>query len=107
MKGDKSLKGQDRVIEILKKLEGKCYINPIGGLELYSSEEFKTNGIELRFLKSEVKPYQQYSNGFIPNLSIIDALMFNSKADVLLRLKQYKLVANKKKLLSEIGLFIQ
>lgn len=89
---DKFLKLQDRVIEIVKKLDGKCYINPIGGLELYSSEEFAKNGIELRFLKSEVKPYQQFSDDFVPNLSIIDVLMFNSKEDVRLMLKQFSLI---------------
>lgn len=89
---DKALKGQDRVIEIVRKLCGKCYINAIGGLELYSSEEFDKNGIELRFLKSEVKPYQQFSDDFVPNLSIIDVLMFNSKEDVRLMLKQFSLI---------------
>lgn len=89
---DKSLKGQDRVVEIVKKLCGKRYINPIGGLELYSSKEFILNGIELRFLKSEVKPYQQFSNDFVPNLSILDVLMFNSKEETLKRLKQFELI---------------
>lgn len=92
LKIDKSLKAQNRVIEIVKKLEGKRYINLIGGLELYSPEEFNKNGIDLRFLKSEVKPYQQFSNEFVPNLSIIDVLMFNSKADIRVKLKQFKLV---------------
>lgn len=89
---DKFLKPQDRGIEIVKKLDGKRYINAIGGLELYSSEEFAKNGIELRFLKSEVKPYQQFSDDFVPNLSIIDVLMFNSKDDVRLILKQFSLI---------------
>lgn len=86
---DKALKGQDRVIEIVKKLDGKRYVNPIGGLELYSYEKFIRNGIELRFLQGEIKPYQQFSNDFVPNLSIIDVLMFNSKEDVRLMLKQF------------------
>ena len=59
---------------------------------LYSTEEFNNNDIELRFLKSDVAPYRQFSNEFIPNLSIIDVLMFNSIADIRLKLKQYKLV---------------
>ena len=89
---DKSLTEQDRVAEIVKKLCGKRYINPIGGLELYSSEEFILNGVELRFLKSKVKPYQQFSNDFVPNLSIIDVLMFNSKKDIIKKLKQFELI---------------
>jgi len=89
---DKSLKGQDRVIKIVKILNGKRYINPIGGLDLYSPEKFNKNGIELRFLKSAVKPYTQFTNDFIPNLSIIDVLMFNSIEKINEMLNNYELI---------------
>jgi len=38
---DETLKGQDRVIEINRLLGSTHYINPIGGMELYS-KEYKT-----------------------------------------------------------------
>lgn len=94
---DKSLKGQDRVIEIVKELGGDRYVNPIGGQDLYSPAEFAANNIDLRFLNCKAKPYKQFSNEFAPNLSIIDVLMFNSIEQIRLMLKQFKLVANKKR----------
>ena len=89
---DKSLRGEDRVLEIIKSFGGTQYINPIGGRKLYSQEKFDKNGIELKFLKCTAQPYKQFSNEFVPSLSIIDVLMFNSKAEVRRRLKQFELV---------------
>lgn len=76
------LKGQDRVISICKALRATQYINPIGGLELYSRDEFKQNGIELKFLRSVPLEYRQKNNPFLPNLSIADVLMFNPRDTV-------------------------
>ncbi|MBL7214322.1 MAG: WbqC family protein [Phycisphaerae bacterium] len=89
---DKSLKGQDRVIAIVKKLNGNHYVNPIGGIDLYNPTDFQKKGVKLQFLQSEIKPYKQFGNHFIPNLSIIDVMMFNSKQEVLNMLKQYTLI---------------
>lgn len=91
---DKSLKGQDRVIAIVKELGGDRYVNPIGGQDLYSPVEFAANNIDLRFLNCKAEPYKQFSNEFVPNLSIIDVLMFNSIEQIRLMLKQFELVAN-------------
>lgn len=90
-----SLKGKDKVIEICKKLGGSEYYNAIGGQELYSFEEFKSNGIELKFLKTEEINYQQFSNEFVPYLSILDVMMFNSKEKVKEFLNNYSLVEAK------------
>lgn len=86
------LKGQDRIIDICKKEQINTYINPIGGQELYSRETFKDNGIELKFIKMEEIYYSQFNNEFIPNLSIIDVLMFNSLEEINTLLNKYKLV---------------
>lgn len=73
------LKGQDKVIEICKKLNATDYYNAIGGMDLYSFYEFKKNGINLSFLKTNDICYEQFNNEFVSNLSIIDVMMFNSK----------------------------
>lgn len=88
---DNSLKAQDKVIHINKLLGSDTYINAIGGQELYDREEFKREGIELKFLKMNDIKYTQFKNEFVPNLSIIDALMFNSKPDVITMLNDYEL----------------
>ncbi len=76
---DHQLKSQDKVVAICRELGASQYINPIGGIELYSKETFQQNNIELNFMKSNSIEYPQFANEFVPWLSIIDVLMFNSK----------------------------
>lgn len=85
------LKGQDKVIEICKLLGANQYFNAIGGQELYSYNDFEEQGIKLKFLKSGEVEYQQFNNDFIPNLSIIDLMMFNSVEDIKKILDMYVL----------------
>lgn len=87
-----SLKGEDKVIDICKKLGGTEYYNAIGGQELYSFKDFENNGIELKFLKTKEINYQQFNNGFIPYLSILDVMMFNSKEKIKEFLNNYILI---------------
>ncbi|MBN1060027.1 WbqC family protein [Clostridium botulinum] len=86
------LKGQDKVIEICKVLGVDEYYNAVGGQQLYSYEEFSSEGLKLRFLKTGAVEYKQFNNEFVSNLSIIDVLMFNSKEDVQKMLQQYELL---------------
>lgn len=89
------LKAQDKVIHICKLLGGTQYINAIGGQELYSFDDFKKNGLELSFLKTEFTPYKQFKNEFIPGLSMIDILMFNSSQEIKTMLNKYELIKEK------------
>ena len=74
---DHNLKNQDKVLSLCSKTGATTYINPIGGMDLYSREVFQREGIELKFIKTGSFEYQQFNNEFIPWLSIIDLLMFN------------------------------
>jgi WbqC-like protein family len=76
---DHNLKSEEKVIAYCKAKKASHYINPSGGLELYDKEKFKENGIELKFLKSKNLIYTQFKNDFVPSLSIIDTMMFNSR----------------------------
>lgn len=78
-----SLKAEDKVIALCKARLANNYINPIGGIELYSKEIFKEEGLELQFLKTNNIIYPQFKNEFVPFLSIIDVIMFNNKEKVL------------------------
>jgi hypothetical protein len=89
---DHNLKSEDKVIAICEALKASIYINPIGGVELYSKERFNLNGIKLQFQKSNTISYEQYNNEFIPWLSILDVLMFNTRVDVKTFLNEYQLV---------------
>lgn len=86
------LAGQDKVLFLCKTLGATMYINAIGGRELYSAASFETQGIELRFIQSEEVSYQQFGKAFVPWLSILDVLMFNSIGCTQKLLGRYTLV---------------
>ena len=87
-----NLKGKYRVMALCKKLSGDIYINPAGGMELYDKEEFRENGIELLFHKMRPVIYPQFSNTFIPSLSILDVMMFNDKSAIKNLLTEFDLI---------------
>lgn len=89
---NKTKSGQERVLDICGIEKASQYINPIGGIELYSKKTFKENGIVLNFIKSKPIIYTQFDNDFSPWLSIIDVLMFNSVIEVNKMVNQYELV---------------
>jgi len=71
--GNQELKKASRLIDICKKENAEHYINAIGGQELYTKEVFQAEGVELSFVKSELRPYRE---PFIPGLSIIDLIAY-------------------------------
>lgn len=87
-----SLKADKKVIEICRTLNAPEYINPIGGLELYDKSDFKAQGIDLTFLKSKPLDYMQFDNDFLPHMSILDVLMFNSREQTKEYLQKFELV---------------
>lgn len=89
---NKELKGQERIIDICKQEKATEYINPIGGVNLYDKRSFKENGIDISFLQTDEIKYKQFKNEFVPNLSIIDVLMFNDSTDCRKLLTNYSLV---------------
>lgn len=91
LKKNNRLKGEERVININKTLGATRYINPVGGVDLYSKKYFLENGIKLLFLKPLDIKYKQLDNAFLSWLSIIDICMFNKKEDIQTFLNQYEL----------------
>lgn len=87
-----SLKGNEKVLDICGCLGAGEYINAIGGQSLYSISDFAAKGIRLVFLKSKTEQYKQFNSEFIPNLSIIDVMMFNSVAKIKQMLGEYELL---------------
>jgi hypothetical protein len=92
LKKDHNLKGAEKVVAICKTLNGKAYINAIGGKELYKEELFLQNKMELCFLQMSAVTYPQFHGIFVPNLSIIDVMMFNSQERISHLLHEYTLV---------------
>lgn len=82
---------EERLIHICESLKVRKYINVLSGKELYSKEEFKMAGVDLYFLNTKLKNYKQFDNEFVPGLSMIDVLMFNTIAEIHILLKNFEL----------------
>lgn len=66
------------------------YVNPPGGVQIYHPDKFKCRGIKLTFNNLPTFEYNCRGYEFIPNLSIIDVLMWNEPAKVMEFLEQRK-----------------
>jgi hypothetical protein len=86
------LKGQERILDICLQENADCYINPIGGIDLYDRSSFAERSIKLYFLNSRPTNYSQGEQGHIASLSILDVLMFNDVQSVSQLLKERDLV---------------
>jgi hypothetical protein len=64
--------------EIASRVGATTYVNPIGGHALFNVEDFEKRGVALEFLKAQDFIYPTGPFQFIPNLSILDVLMWNS-----------------------------
>ena len=89
---DLSLKSQDMVINVCTIIKATEYINAIGGTALYDKDIFKQAGVDLFFLKTKEIEYKQFNNSFVPGLSMLDVLMFNSVEQTNELLEQYELI---------------
>jgi len=81
-----------RITEICKINRAEHYINAIGGMELYSKERFRKEGVDLSFVCSRPYQYDQQSSFFIGGLSIIDVLMHCGRDETKQLLQSFDLV---------------
>lgn len=87
-----SLERQNRIIDICQQEGTNQYINALGGQELYKKEDFLQHGIKLNFLQTLPIEYKQFKNEFVPWLSIIDVMMFNSPEQIRNLLNKFTLI---------------
>ncbi len=85
----KGLGRTERLIAICRSEKADCYHNLIGGKRLYSKDIFSKNNLDIRFICSNENEYSQFSHTFVPSLSIIDVLMFNSIEKINVMLQDY------------------
>ncbi|MHA7865682.1 WbqC family protein [Flagellimonas marinaquae] len=79
-------------LHISKALGASMYINTAVGKELFDNEKYRSAGVQLNFIEVKPIPYQQHlSEDFVPNMSIIDILMFCDLEEIHLMLDNYKL----------------
>jgi hypothetical protein len=84
---DSDLRRERRVLALCEAVGATTYVNPPGGIGLYDPADFAANGIELKFLKPKPFTYRQFDDPFVPWLSIVDVLMFNSLPEVRARIE--------------------
>ncbi len=89
---DHTHRAQQRIIDICQSRGYTEYTNAIGGKELYDKDTFLQNGIDLSFLRMDPDiTYPQGEGEFLPGLSILDVLMYNSREEVTKLLERYTL----------------
>jgi hypothetical protein len=89
---DHDLRSQEKVLAICKATSADTYINPPGGVGLYSRQHFEQNKIKLQFIQPDPGNYVQFGENFVPWLSIIDVMMFNSREQVQKLLHAYTII---------------
>jgi hypothetical protein len=84
--------GQEKILDICKKLNASSYVNPKDGSFQYDETDFNADQIDLFFIEPVITEYAQFGkNEFVPRLSVIDVLMFNSKEEILAMVRKHKL----------------
>jgi len=82
----------DKVERICKTVGILNYVNPPNGEILYDRQDFASRGLKLQFIHRDADiSYRQFGGDFVPDLSIIDVMMFNPPEDIRALLKRYTL----------------
>ena len=90
--GNSRFKREDRIYDFCDRLGADTYVNLPGGQALYDFGEFARRGIRLRFIQPVLKPYPQFGGPFVERLSILDAIMFNSREQLHEMLDDYTFI---------------
>ncbi len=88
---EESLRGQEKLLSICEGLGATEYFNLPGGKTLYDPESFASRNLQLSFIQPRPISYRQFGSEFVPNLSIIDVMMFNDGEQCRKLLQEYDL----------------
>jgi hypothetical protein len=86
------LRGQEKVLAICELIGVTHYINLPGGKALYDADTFEKKGIQLLFIEPKPVSYRQFNDQFVPDLSILDVMMFNDQQRCRSLIREYDLV---------------
>lgn len=79
-------------LNICKAMGVSKFINPERGQNFIDRQKYLNEKVDIKFLEYRYPDYDQKMEEFIPGLSIIDAMMFNSPKELKVILEDYKLV---------------
>jgi len=71
-----------RLLNIIKKLEGKTYITGHGAKNYLDHKLFEQSNIAVEYIDYNILPYQQFHGEFTPFVSIIDLIAHNGTNSV-------------------------
>jgi len=77
-------------LRISEQLGASGYTNPPGGRQIFDPKEWNESGILLQFTEIPDFQYETKSHKFVPNLSIIDLLMWNTPEAIFDYLQEMK-----------------
>ncbi len=78
-------------LEITKAMSANHYINAPGGQSFFDKSKYDAAGIKLEFIQPELTPYVQRVGRFVPGLSIIDVMMYNTPEEIRQMMEKYTL----------------
>ncbi len=84
------LEPDEWALRITQFNKATTYINPPGGKSFFKREKYQEAGIDLKFLSIKLKEYETKGYQYIPGLSIIDVMMFNSSEEINVMLDNYE-----------------
>ena len=93
--GNDNYKREYRIYDFCHRLGGDTYLNAVGGQDLYHFDDFEKHGITLKFIHPNIRPYKQFYNEFVPGLSILDVIMFNSLETIKEMLNDFSVIEKK------------
>lgn len=64
----------ERLARLVRAVGGDTYMSGSGGKKYQSQSTFSDRGVELSYADYQAYPYRQLSGGFVPGLSVVDAL---------------------------------
>jgi len=79
-------------LHVSRELGADTYINAPGGIEFFNRSKYTDAGVEIKFIKPVLSPYDQKREAFEPGLSIIDVMMFNSPDEIKKMLDNYEII---------------
>ena len=87
--GNRLYRREERIYDLCRRVHADVYANAPGGRALYAFKDFRERGIQLQFIQPEPIVYRQFREPFVPNLSILDVIMFNSREEVQAMLNRF------------------
>ena len=66
--------GSDRVLEIVKKVGGTCYLTGHGAARYLKHQSFENEGVSVRYVQYNVRAWAQPVEKFTPFVSVLDLI---------------------------------